>query len=142
MKTQIRVGTFESNSSSTHTLTLCMQEEFEAWKRGEVLFNQYSRWDDRGTFVKAYKLTEQDKIDAQEEYNLKKKKFWSDWDKLSNEEKEDWYNEYAKNNELFDEGYYTYEDYMTHSDLETFEQSYTSPSGDKIVAFGKYGYDG
>ena len=31
MKRQIRRGVFETNSSSTHSLTMCSEEEFEAW---------------------------------------------------------------------------------------------------------------
>ena len=33
-----------------------------------------------------------------------------------------------------------YEQYMNEGDLETFIQRYTSKNGDKIVAFGEYGY--
>lgn len=29
-----------------------------------------------------------------------------------------------------------------HSSLDTFTEEYQSPHGDKIVAFGNYGYDG
>ena len=43
MKRQIRCGVFETNSSSTHSLTMCSEEEFEAWKRGEVLFQAYGK---------------------------------------------------------------------------------------------------
>ena len=33
-------------------------------------------------------------------------------------------------------------EYFDYDGLESFEHYYTSESGDKIVAFGKYGYDG
>ena len=42
-------------------------------------------------------------------------------------------------------GYYTINgksQFLYDSCLETFTKKYTSPSGDKLVAFGKYGYDG
>lgn len=38
MKRQIRLGVYETNSSSTHSLTICSEEEFEQWKNGELLF--------------------------------------------------------------------------------------------------------
>ena len=38
--------------------------------------------------------------------------------------------------------YQTRDQFLYDSDLDTFTQHYTSPSGDKLVAFGKYGYDG
>ena len=34
----------------------------------------------------------------------------------------------------------TYEDWK-YSDLEYFVDYYTTPGGEEIVAFGKYGYD-
>ncbi len=40
---KVRSGIFETNSSSTHSLTIVSKEDFEKWKRGELVFN---RWDD------------------------------------------------------------------------------------------------
>lgn len=57
MKRKIRKGVFETNSSSTHSLTMCSEEEFEAWKRGEVLFQEYGE----ENFISATKLSEHDK---------------------------------------------------------------------------------
>lgn len=42
MKRQIRRGVFETNSSSTHSLTMCSEEEFEQWKNGEQMSHDYS----------------------------------------------------------------------------------------------------
>ena len=36
---QIRRNVFETNSSSTHSLTMCSKSQFEDWKAGKVLFN-------------------------------------------------------------------------------------------------------
>lgn len=38
---QIRIGTFETNSSSTHSLTIVSEEDFEKWKVGELIFQKY-----------------------------------------------------------------------------------------------------
>ncbi len=35
----------------------------------------------------------------------------------------------------------TYDQFFFREDFDVFEQEYTSPSGDKIVGFGYYGYD-
>lgn len=35
---QIRIGVFETNSSSTHTLVVCTDEELEKWKKGEIVY--------------------------------------------------------------------------------------------------------
>ena len=45
-----------------------------------------------------------------------------------------------KEHDIIDEDAKTYEQYMNEGDLETFIQRYTSKNGDKIVAFGEYGY--
>ena len=37
--------------------------------------------------------------------------------------------------------YQTVKEYF-NNDLESFDKKFTSPSGDKMVAFGYYGYDG
>lgn len=41
-----------------------------------------------------------------------------------------------------DYGYQTYEEFLSVEDLDTFVQHYVTESGDKIVAFGVYGYNG
>ena len=43
MKRQIRRGVFETNSSSIHSLTMCMDSDFNKWVAGELV---WSRWED------------------------------------------------------------------------------------------------
>lgn len=136
MKRQVRRGVFETNSSSTHSLTMCSEEEFEAWKRGEVLFQEYGK----ENFISATKLNEHDKKMAQEDYEENKDDFQKDWNDLSEDAKQKYYTKYAKENDIIDEYAKTYDQYMNDGDLETFVQRYTSKNGDKIVAFGEYGY--
>ena len=51
---------FETNSSSTHSLTICTEEQFEEWKHGEVLFIE---WEKQGQdFVPAFVLTDRENI--------------------------------------------------------------------------------
>lgn len=40
----IRLGVFETNSSSTHTMIIMPEEEYKKWESGELL--RY-RWDDK-----------------------------------------------------------------------------------------------
>lgn len=136
MKRQIRRGVFETNSSSTHSLTMCSEEEFEQWKNGELLFDEWGS----ESFVKANSLSDDDKKYATQDYENHKDEFSKDWSDLSESAKEKYYTKYAKENNIVDEDVKTYEEWR-HSNLETFVDRYTSKSGDKIVAFGKYGYD-
>mgnify|MGYP000019956280 FL=1 len=137
MKRQIRRGVYETNSSSTHSLTMCSEEEFEQWKNGELLFDKWGS----EPFVKANSLSDDDKKYAAQDYENNKDEFSKDWSDLSESAKEKYYTKYAKENNIVDEDAKTYEEWR-YDDLETFVDRYTSKSGDKIVAFGQYGYAG
>lgn len=137
MKRQIRRGVFETNSSSTHSLTMCSEEEFEQWKNGKVLFDE-----DGETFVKASELSNKDKEYAAQEYEDNKDEYSKDWSELSETAKERYYTKYAKENDLISEDAKTYDEWNNDYELETFVDKYTTKSGDRVVAFGKYGYDG
>lgn len=66
VKRQIRRGVFETNSSSTHSITMCSKEEYAKWKNGELLIN----WNDK--FVEA---TEENK---QDEENKTYDEYWDE----------------------------------------------------------------
>lgn len=112
MKRQVRRGVFETNSSSTHSLTMCSEEEFESWKRGEVLFQEYGN----ENFISANKLSEHDKKMAQEDYEENKDDFQKDWNDLSEDAKQKYYTKYAKENDIIDEDAKTYDQYMNDGD--------------------------
>ena len=38
MKETIRSSVFETNSSSTHSLSICSKEEYDKWKNGETVY--------------------------------------------------------------------------------------------------------
>lgn len=92
-------------------------------------------------FVKANSLSDDGKKYAAQDYENNKDEFSKDWSDLSESAKEKYYTKYAKENNIVDEDAKTYEEWQ-YSSLETFVDRYTSKSGDKIVAFGEYGYDG
>ena len=134
---QVRSGVFETNSSSTHSLTICTEEEFNKWKAGELLFCRYEE-----RFAETVPMTESDKDDAKQHYYDTKSAYWKDWEQLSEDEVKSWYAKYA-NDYLRKKSYdmQTYQDYIHEYELERFERHYTTPNGEKIVAFGKYGYN-
>lgn len=106
MKRTIRFGTFETNSSSTHTLVVCTKEEYDAWRKGETLLDRWKNY----------------------EYDFHRKDpfFVPNTEEYRNDE----------------EGQYvTYEEYWDEEYLEYFDEEYTTPSGDVVRVFGKYGYD-
>lgn len=126
MKRQIRRGVFETNSSSVHSLTMCSGEEYDKWANGEVLY-----WRDRDKFGTREEIIEELK---NARYSWGKKELcypnvnWDDEDDV---------------HDVFsDEGIKTYDRFFDDDYMETFEDSYVTPNGEKVVAFGYYGYDG
>lgn len=97
----IRINTFETNSSSTHSITMCSKSDYEKWKKGELL---YDRWHD--------KLVSPEDKNSEVEY--------TDKDYFTFEEFFDYYSEY----------------------YDVYTESCKTPSGEEVVAFGYYGYDG
>lgn len=99
---QIRRNVFETNSSSTHSITMCMESEFDRWVAGELVWD---KWDDE-----LIPITPeiQDKMNRRYSRYLTYDQF-NDWEYL---------------------------------EFETFETSFTTPGGERVVSFGYYGYDG
>ena len=123
MKKQIRRGVFETNSSSTHSLTMMMKSDYDRWHIENLYLYTGSGWgwdfnkptknnlytkDEAVEFIKNYKYYDDKEID----YEYLRDMDFISWD---------------------DEG----TDY-----LESFYDEFITPSGETIVAFGEYGYDG
>ena len=122
---QIRNNIFETNSSSVHSITLCPEEEFEKWKKGELLFDR--------DFDKLISLKEAE--DIKKEYEREARRYYRE--KCGDE---DYYDEYKNRiltyNQFFDwQGDDSFLDYM-----EKY-QTHQNIDGVDIVAFGYYGHD-
>ena len=135
---QIRQGVFETNSSSTHSMCICTEEEFANFKGNKAVWNKNNN-----------KITPLDKIPhgyaqrAKDFYQKTRTLFMIDWDNLSEEAQFEFiisqFDQTYAGDWLF-EGKTFYKDWGT--DLERFEKHFTTPSGDKMVAFGEFGYEG
>jgi hypothetical protein len=125
----IRQATFETNSSSVHSLNFTDAETFKKWKNGEYVWDNIS-----------YELIPASKVPKPEPKPTQCSKcnaaFLSedqvycgtcgekiDWKKPDNEDDDNLYQTYKKFG-----GYY-----------ECFDKEYTTKSGDKVVAFGYFG---
>ena len=149
-KLQIRQGLFETNSSSTHTITIVDAEDFENWKKGEVWYNES---DDK--FLP---------VDESIEENIKtiENDFLRDDEKLPELFKEK-YRELKNLEEAIEaaeddpeltidygnlrwdyQSFYISHDFwrdVVTDEYEDYDESYTTKNGDKVVAFGYYGYN-
>lgn len=145
----IRKGVFETNSSSTHSICICTDDEFTKWKNGQM-----------------YYIYDKDKLITPEEYDILVRRWLidekskCDWDARTQEfngkiyslkDDEELYSpenlnlftteeveEFKQGLDYYDKGL-TYDEYYDDINYETYEETYTTPSGDKIVAFGYYG---
>lgn len=126
---QVRHGVFETNSSSTHSITLCKKSEYDAWVKGEVYLND-------GWWGK--ELENKDKKFLTKEEAIKlitDSGHYEDTDlySLDKEElSEIFYEEEIYDTEMYDNMCEYYEQY---------EEKYTTDSGDVIIAFGYFGND-
>lgn len=143
---QIRKNVFETNSSSTHTLAICTEDEYKDWQDGKLLFNKWHE-----TFVKnSIRITKQDREEAERCYTQYKGKYYKNWSELTDAEREEYtYNHIAQQRRQekslsFEEDGLTYQEFMQNCNndgLETETSHYTSPSGDKLVITCAYGYN-
>lgn len=129
MKRQIRYGVFETNSSSTHSLTMMMKKDYERWQKEKLyLFTGYLYgWESGDAPQKGSLYTRDEAIEFLKKSRYYKNEYFFDSDRCN-----DW---------LRDEYFITFNDEGSEF-LEEFYQEFTTPSGETIVAFGEYGYEG
>lgn len=137
---KVRQSTFETNSSSTHTITIVTEEEYNGWEEGRYLLEY---WSDK--LVPARQLTEQEKDAAREEYEATRKSYYRSWDELDEYGKNQVYGEYSAKLMGNNKNLLTlkqWEERCADRGMDTSVVSHTTKSGDRIVVFGYGGYDG
>ena len=132
MKKQIRRGTFETNSSSTHAIVMCMESDYDRWQECNLYLFTGSGWyypdnnkPKKNRFYTREEAIEFEKTDkyAREDVN------WTDEDEV---------NEILRESEFYDYEYF-WNEYC--GDYECYEETMTTPNGDRVIAFGYYGYE-
>ena len=126
---QIRRNVFETNSSSTHSITMCMKGDYDLWVKDKVWFidrydAKFLPWDELIEYI-----TKTHHVDIDDIETIKR----------------DYANGYIERVEdlLADYDIFTYSSWMDkkHPDLERFTDEFTTPNGDIIKSFGYYGDD-
>lgn len=135
---QIRQGVFETNSSSTHSITMCSESEFKKWMNGELYFNSNARWDRPDSLENKAFVTKDEAI-CLALSDVCNSDYYSEGKDLRNMSNED-IDHYLRVH--FD--IYTYDGFWDDDEnlsLTPFKRGYTTENGDKVIAFGRYGYD-
>lgn len=124
MKRRIRRGVFETNSSSTHSLTMMMKSDYKRWQTEELYLYDGSGWGWESNQPVLSHLYTRDEAVRFAKYS----RYYKDKEVIDNEA-------------LRDMGFISWDD-EGNEYLESFYKEFTTPSGETIVAFGEYGYDG
>lgn len=127
---QVRVGTFETNSSSTHSITMCSDSEYQAWESGKLLHVEDS-WGSDSEYAKKDFVT----FDEARDIILKNRYAGVSPADVT----DDFIREHGHEYSIYTYDYF-FENYR--SGLEYYVETHTTPGGEKVVAFGMYGYDG
>ena len=125
---QMRIGVFETNSSSTHSVTMCMKSDYDKWVNGELYWD---RWGDK--FV-TKEFVEKEIEEWREKFRECEPEYVQ-----GDEEWDEAFDEYIND----DKQYYSYEEFNDYDylDYEKFASTFKTPSGEEVVTFGYYGYD-
>ena len=127
---QIRKNTFETNSSSSHSLVICTKKEYDLFKQGKAFYADswrmgYKFYSFEDLISEMMKLGKLD-VDAVE-----------DLEKMHRAGDTEGVEAYLQDYDV-----YSYNTYGDNDWSEPFTQTYTTPGGEDLVAFGYYGYNG
>ena len=123
---KIRYGVFETNSSSVHSLCIAENEQIEKLENEELLVKLY------GNSVISYEDALKELIEEVNRYNHEEDKKI-----IENGNKEEIY-QLMREYDIAE----TLDNYLDSEWLETYEESYTTEHGDRILIFGLFGRDG
>ncbi len=145
---QIRRGTFETNSSSVHSLTLCSKSDYERWSYGELFYEPYGRG-----FVTLEEVVNSEEFEKTEvskhikdnlslfkemAYAYEELSYDDDYMRIINKRSEELNN--TIKDEIRDMEVYSIDSFFARNDYETFIESKNIDSVN-VVAFGYFGRD-
>ena len=126
MKT-IRANTFETNSSSTHSMIILTEEEYDKLESGELYLNNndevITKEEAKNIFLK----------------HMNKDKYEYDNDLSFEENIKNYLDEFGYYSSEYPQSLETWKE---EDELESDTNIYISPSGDKLKIICKYGYIG
>lgn len=123
MKVQIRQGVFETNSSSTHSLSMCLETEWRDFESGKI----WMRSNGDG-FIDPETAKEENEKTLAERKAICKKHGWS-----FDEDDYDY---------LMHQSYQMYMDNLDRGSYEQFVERRILSDGTSVIGFGYFGYDG
>lgn len=136
---QIRRNVFETNSSSTHSLVMCKNDDYEALRNNEAFLVGCMHGD--MDIVK-----KEDLLKRIDKWN---KECWEEYCKeigLNPKSVDHFANEILNGFDKADTDlmyeFFTLEQFWDNCEMETYHQTFKTKDGEVIHAFGCFGYDG
>lgn len=127
---QIRRSTFETNSSSSHSLVVCMKDQYDKFKKLKLFYINSSAFEEKFLPVEELidKLFNMHKLDIDTYEELKNMLKENDIEDIEN---------YLRDYDVYS--------FNTYGDVEwaenTYYTEYETPGGETISIFGYYGYN-
>ena len=127
---QVRSNTFETNSSSTHSICMCTKDQYDSWA---------SVWDSLKADSVIYSNCEEKLVAVEEAVKYANR--YHDYVELSDildtdSPKHDDAVDYMR-----DEGFMTCDDFDDYTE-ESYYGEFVTPGGETVVAFCNYRWDG
>ena len=127
---QVHSNTFETNSSSTHSICMCTKDQYDSWA---------SDWDNLEADSVLYSNCEEKLVAVEEAVKYANR--YHDYVELSDildtdSPKHDDAVDYMR-----DEGFMTCDDFDNYTE-EAYYKEFVTSGGETVVAFGNYGWDG
>jgi len=118
MKRVIRIGVFETNSSSTHSLTIMMLDDYKRWQKSKTLYLHL----DSGKLYSKKEAIAALKTEIHDQESID----WNDSEAGT-----------AVDNELYYADFLTAEEYNCKEfHGEYYSGTFVTRNGDKVIAFG------
>ena len=132
MKRQIRLGVWETNSSTTHCCFMLSKDLYDEFEQGGYIYKG-------GNFGWKDVVPEKNKIYTKDEVKELIKNNYKYFAEFTENDVEDYEKEW---DDAIWEAEFISESYIFENEnYETFKEEYETPSGEKVVAFGYYGYN-
>lgn len=120
----IRANTFETNSSSVHTICITDDEKYQQWVEGKLYYNNGSEYNDFPDFV-----TYEEAKELDPEFPYPESEDWEEWDFQ------------GKDGYWHEKIFVTFDQFFQNYDWEHYNKEYITNDGNIVHAFGYYGHD-
>ena len=128
---QVRSNTFETNSSSTHSICMCTKDQYDSWA---------SDWDSLEADSVLYSNCKEKLVTVEEA--IKDVNIYREIVKLSDVIDANSPEHDDAIESLRDEGFMACDDFDNNNDNESYYDEFVTQGGETVVAFGNYGWDG